>query len=933
MLLVINADRAWCGISESLWPMLQHDMFHTGQNISYGLPINAAEVKFSSELGVTGISSPVVDCDGTVYIGGSDGCLYRVASDGSSECFFNTIDGAVKSTPVLSDTGILYVATTNGRLQAITIDGVQQWTMLLDQTLLSSPVIGPEEKIFVGSGPNDGTADGFLHCISADGKKLWEYQTGAVGYSSPAIDQFGNVYVASVEGLLYAFDGDGELLWSYKAGEGILSSPVIIGDDTIYITTSTSLIALDYSGIRKREPFIPKAVIFGEKTDSGFAAGPAVDQEGNIYIGGILGDIHSLDADGNERWSSMIKELSLTDPLPAPVIASPVLDRKGRVYVRSKNYVAAISGQDGALAGSLTITQEDSVNSPAVEASPALGSRRTLLIPYVDGSLYAVSPKQQVLCIAGSVTGDFIEKIKVTGTVLNETAEQYSVYLADEGTYTLQDLYPGTYIVAPVRKGVTFEPPSREVRLGFTDIDAVDFKATISGAVIAEAQATPTQIQNNAATPILLTVEVLHALGISHIASVKVDLTEIGGSASQDMRDDGANGDAAAGDGIYSLSTVVPANISIKFTGLLVTVTDTENKVVHGAIMLEVFNEVEDTGDRIQEYEMLYQPVVLCDPGPCDTGGNYFTIQYQYDGSSVTERLRTALRSNGEAVQQLVLQVFSPSNTTTVPDYERPIQQLTQKLRVSNAEPGIWRYKVINQGLGDVQYSLTTTAAGTGVISGSVTEVETGTPVDQVIISTTGGGYTQSQNGYYLMLSPAGVFTLTASDPLHAPASLSVNLTSGSAVEANILLLPKGSTDPGICPVEELFQGSDDVLQLARQFRDAVLPMTGYGTSSIAKYYRFAPEITACIGNDAALRDDIAAAMLGLLPVMEKMLKREPAFLNEQQLFSITQCLEHMQQHAGPALGHEIEQVLQDIGSGAFFNNLNLQRQFGQVAP
>jgi hypothetical protein len=64
-------------IADSSWPMLQHDMFHAGQGAFEGPEITRATVKFKKDI-AAGASSPVIDSDGTVYIGANDFCVYAV---------------------------------------------------------------------------------------------------------------------------------------------------------------------------------------------------------------------------------------------------------------------------------------------------------------------------------------------------------------------------------------------------------------------------------------------------------------------------------------------------------------------------------------------------------------------------------------------------------------------------------------------------------------------------------------------------------------------------------------------------------------------------------------------------------------------------------------------------------------------------------------
>jgi hypothetical protein len=69
------------------------------------------------------------------------------------------------------------------------------------------------------------------------GTPIWEFETGDSVLSSPAIGSDGTVYVGSDDKKLYAINGKtGEKLWEFETG-GIIawSSPAIGSDGTVYV--------------------------------------------------------------------------------------------------------------------------------------------------------------------------------------------------------------------------------------------------------------------------------------------------------------------------------------------------------------------------------------------------------------------------------------------------------------------------------------------------------------------------------------------------------------------------------------------------------------------------------------------------------------------------------------------------------------------------
>ncbi|MDC0219454.1 PQQ-binding-like beta-propeller repeat protein, partial [Verrucomicrobia bacterium] len=65
---------------------------------------------------------------------------------------------------------------------------------------------------------------------------LWEFETGGNVSSSPAIGPDGTVYVGSNDNKLYAINGkSGVKLWEFETGGTVYSSPAIGSDGTVYV--------------------------------------------------------------------------------------------------------------------------------------------------------------------------------------------------------------------------------------------------------------------------------------------------------------------------------------------------------------------------------------------------------------------------------------------------------------------------------------------------------------------------------------------------------------------------------------------------------------------------------------------------------------------------------------------------------------------------
>ena len=108
------------------------------------------------------------------------------------------------------------------------VDGAQKWAFKTGDKVKSSPAIGSDGTVYVGSGDDN------LYAINPDGTKKWAFSMTSVD-SSPAIGFDGTIYVGSAAGL-FAINPDGTQKWNALTFDGrVNSSPAIGADGTIYV--------------------------------------------------------------------------------------------------------------------------------------------------------------------------------------------------------------------------------------------------------------------------------------------------------------------------------------------------------------------------------------------------------------------------------------------------------------------------------------------------------------------------------------------------------------------------------------------------------------------------------------------------------------------------------------------------------------------------
>ncbi len=85
-----------------------------------------------------------------------------------------------------------------GGLYAVKPDGTQKWKFVTGGRVGSSPPVGKDGTIFVGSDDHN------LYAVNPNGHQNWKFATGRQVDSSAAVGTDGTIYFSSEDGHLYA---------------------------------------------------------------------------------------------------------------------------------------------------------------------------------------------------------------------------------------------------------------------------------------------------------------------------------------------------------------------------------------------------------------------------------------------------------------------------------------------------------------------------------------------------------------------------------------------------------------------------------------------------------------------------------------------------------------------------------------------------------
>lgn len=152
-------------------------------------------------------ASPIINSDGSIYIGGTDGAMYVLTNQGRLKWRTETPDqDAIRAAAAIDQKGVIYFGAEDGILYKKDFYGEISQLFETDYYIFSAPAIDTLANIYFVSD------DGFFYCINKNGKLLFKWMIAEdnkemMYSSSPIITSDGTVYVGSWEGKLLAFDG------------------------------------------------------------------------------------------------------------------------------------------------------------------------------------------------------------------------------------------------------------------------------------------------------------------------------------------------------------------------------------------------------------------------------------------------------------------------------------------------------------------------------------------------------------------------------------------------------------------------------------------------------------------------------------------------------------------------------------------------------
>ena len=295
------------------------------------------------------------------------------------------------STPVIGGDGTVYIGSGDTWFYAIRPNGTLRWKLKTGGIIDAAAALSAYDPR-IGSAPlTFGSGDERLYHVSTPHsgapRILWRFRPTVAPVKGQrvnwwegnvAIGPGGNLYAGNTGGTAYAISPSGHRLWTFTAGNSIWTTPAFAADgSSFWGSLDLDVYHLDPHGRSLWHTFTPGYVV----------SSPAIGSDGTVYVGSFDSKLYALDpTTGTPRWTFATSD---------HIYSSPALGQDATGHT-SAIYIGSTDGSVYALSprGQLRWrydTGEPIRSSPVLGAAPAGERGEILYVGSSNGKLYALN--------------------------------------------------------------------------------------------------------------------------------------------------------------------------------------------------------------------------------------------------------------------------------------------------------------------------------------------------------------------------------------------------------------------------------------------------------------------------------------------------------------------------------------------------------------
>jgi outer membrane protein assembly factor BamB len=296
------------------------------------------------------------------------------------------------STPVIGGDGTVYVGSGDTYFYALRADGRLRWKIKTGGLIDAAGALSAFDPALRSAPLTFGSADRRLYHVTtpAHGRPriVWTFRASVPPVKGQHVDWWegnvavgpsGDLYAGNTGGTAYAIRPDGRLAWTFTAGNSVWTTPAFEPDgSSFWGSLDLHVYRLGPSGAPEWQMFTPGYVI----------SSPAIGSDGTVYVGSFDSRLYALDPHtGAVRWSFKT---------PDHIYASPALGA-GHGGRTTAIYFASADGSVYALTPSGRELWSFDTGAP-VRSSPVVGrapggAGEIVYVGSSNGKLYALDAR------------------------------------------------------------------------------------------------------------------------------------------------------------------------------------------------------------------------------------------------------------------------------------------------------------------------------------------------------------------------------------------------------------------------------------------------------------------------------------------------------------------------------------------------------------
>ncbi len=247
--------------------------------------------------------SPAIGEDGSVYVAGRHRRVFAVNADGTRKWTSPDLGDIIWTGVTLDEDGNVYVGVQSGKVVSLDPMGVIRWSTDIEgaQNIQAQPALSPDSRTLYIASTGDG--ERLFALDTSTGEVKWRANVGPNILSSPIVGADGTIYIGSRGNYLYALDHRGDLKWKADIETGMAyTSPALGKDGLIYLVNGKGLFAIG----RPLPPSASSKVLF-------FPNPSSCDDEVSIayYLTGPGEvEVRLYDESGKDVWQILIQSMA-----------------------------------------------------------------------------------------------------------------------------------------------------------------------------------------------------------------------------------------------------------------------------------------------------------------------------------------------------------------------------------------------------------------------------------------------------------------------------------------------------------------------------------------------------------------------------------------------------------------------------------------------